>query len=748
MILCLRALIIFVCCFFAPALSYSKALPRLIPYREGDRWGYADTTGFIRIRPQWHSAGLFHNNRAIVTVPGKERNITFCLIDTNGNYLIPPVRHWNGTYDALNSYDARKHWGMIDSTGVLLLPYEYDAPPAPIRLYGDGQSLITLSRKGVLGIASPHGTVLLPPLYQTILPVYNTSQHLAMLLAQKGKQWLLINDSFGEVAAQVCDSMWVIDGANGWMGFAQNDRRGIISRDGRIVVPAAYEEAAPMNNSAGGAYFLVRTADGYGVVDDKGKRIIDTRYKERPSRYTDGNFRVVEPVGKDYRVSVVSPQGKVLLPPVQGEVLVYPDSVVLVRSLGLVDSGRRHYLRQSIQQLDPLTYKPRGQAHFTTKKTDWEFPFLQPQMCGTGAYESRVLEQLRPKYFKKNQFAEFKGFDHGGRYWAATGYVLLNDSLRCYAVTSNNDGRPYTAVVDENNRFVLGPFEGGSIYSGNIAQNELLVRYSANNSYMLTDTGFRPLSPKIPYKIKVALRRIGSLRYLAEVPEHAYRPAPEVRTALQKAQRRQDKSLAMAYTSYVIERIIDDTGACVRALEPYWIQGVCDSAGAWKQMGGNDRLLLVTDSNLTQGILDPDGAIMYPQLSFHYASLATGSHLNITAGNQTPLFLATDSAGYCGLVNTKNQIVYPQVSFHHRKKVKLWDWNLVFFPDEQALVDSLNQALIPGASELRIANATSDKILVQSTQNIAGLYTCSYKDSSGQYFQVYIDRNGRVYGKD
>lgn len=752
MILCLRALTALLCCLFIPALSYSQALPELIPYREGNRWGYTDTAGHIRIRPQWSNCGLFHGNRAIVTMPGEERNVIFCLIDTSGNYVIPPKRHLNGAYGRLNSCNVRGQWGMIDSAGALMLSYAYDAP-VNLQFYGHGQSLIPISRKSLLGIADASGKVLIPPQYKVIEPAYDTARRIAFFLVQKEKgQWAVIGENYQEQAMPACDSIWIAD-SNGWLGFTQNGRKGMVHKDGRIAVPAAYEEVVPMDKKHGFTYFRIKAAGLYGVADEKGLLMIPARYRQPPSQYTDGNFHVIETHGKDILTTVISPQGKILLSAAKGEVLVYSDSVVLVHYLNLIDSGGQKYQRALVQQLDPLTYAFRGQPNIFTRKTVFNFSAPEPAFCGTGAYEYQMLEHLIPKYYKKGLLREFKSFMHNDRYWVVSGYVLLNDTLRpardtaCFAVTNYYGGRCYSSVVDEQGHFVLGPYQGGTIYAGNLARNKLLVQYCGSETYALTDTTFKPLSPPIKKKIKTILRKHKHARYLVEVPEYTYHPSPKVQAALQKI-RQQQRSTDAGFPIYVVERIVDDSSAYIAALEPYRIQYTCDSAGVIRSQSDDNCLLLATDSNLTQGFLDPDGATVYPQLSFHYAGLFPGSHLGITAGNTDPVFLAIDSAGYCGLVNTKNEIVYPEVSFHHREKARLWDGNLIFFPKEQSLVDSLNHALLPGATELLITNATPDRMLAQNTYSITGLYTCAYKSASGQYLQVYIDRNGRVYGKD
>lgn len=66
-----------------PALS--QALPDLIPYREGQKWGYCDSTGKVIIIPAYDAAHLFHGEFAIVMLGYK-----YGLINRKGDEVIKP----------------------------------------------------------------------------------------------------------------------------------------------------------------------------------------------------------------------------------------------------------------------------------------------------------------------------------------------------------------------------------------------------------------------------------------------------------------------------------------------------------------------------------------------------------------------------------------------------------------------------------------------------------------------------------
>lgn len=76
-----------ICCIAAYAQKYEPEL--LVPYRDKMSWGYADTSGKIRIRPVYDSAAFFqYGPMAKVFLKGKE-----CYIDTAGIAITPWFDH-------------------------------------------------------------------------------------------------------------------------------------------------------------------------------------------------------------------------------------------------------------------------------------------------------------------------------------------------------------------------------------------------------------------------------------------------------------------------------------------------------------------------------------------------------------------------------------------------------------------------------------------------------------------------------
>lgn len=105
--------------YFSQLFSQNQIL---IPYRKGNLWGYADTTGKVLIEPQFLKPVFFKEGLAIV---GTESGVG--LINHVGNYLIQPE------YDSIamlsNSnclISSEGKWGLMSISGNLLVPLNYN----------------------------------------------------------------------------------------------------------------------------------------------------------------------------------------------------------------------------------------------------------------------------------------------------------------------------------------------------------------------------------------------------------------------------------------------------------------------------------------------------------------------------------------------------------------------------------------------------------------------------------------------
>src|SRR5215217_6599521 len=66
--------------FSFPVMVVAQPLPALIPYKTKQGWGYSDSNRIMRIPARYKSAEMFYDNRAVVTILEKGKEV-HCVID-------------------------------------------------------------------------------------------------------------------------------------------------------------------------------------------------------------------------------------------------------------------------------------------------------------------------------------------------------------------------------------------------------------------------------------------------------------------------------------------------------------------------------------------------------------------------------------------------------------------------------------------------------------------------------------------
>jgi hypothetical protein len=97
--------------------------------------GYVDTSGKIRIEPQFYSASLFKNGRACVAPRVKNDDLrglngyTYGFVDEHGNMVIEPRFKWAGDFHngmAFVQDRGQERMGYIDTNGRTIIPCQFD----------------------------------------------------------------------------------------------------------------------------------------------------------------------------------------------------------------------------------------------------------------------------------------------------------------------------------------------------------------------------------------------------------------------------------------------------------------------------------------------------------------------------------------------------------------------------------------------------------------------------------------------
>lgn len=206
---------------------------------ENGQWGYINESGDYVIDPQFDAVTEFSGGYATVSVGGK-----WGIIDTKGTYIVSPQ------YDYISPFsqgvavvidfdvddEGSDKYGLIDTSGKLLLPITYDeiGSDALEGLDLENKNEIFVIRSGdKYGYANIKGKVVIAPTYDDA-------------------------DSFSEGYAAVCN----------------NDKYGFINEKGKLVISCQYDSAFDFIEDRS----IVTVGDKYGVINTKGDYVVNPKY--------------------------------------------------------------------------------------------------------------------------------------------------------------------------------------------------------------------------------------------------------------------------------------------------------------------------------------------------------------------------------------------------------------------------------------------------------------------------------------
>jgi hypothetical protein len=241
-----------------PAAAQSSTA-RLVPYRKGTQWGYADRRGRLVLPLRYDEAGPFIDEVAWVRI-GK----CYGYIDGAGNFLTPVQ------YDrADNFHNGRATVAIGDDSFDISISGRRltDAPEAveeEFMAQGD-----PLRQDGKMGFRFTVGTAVVPPVYDEVRDLHRNG----LLLVRQSDKWGVV-DNRGRLRLRL---QYDAIRATEQNGFAfpiveQQGRYGYLSSAGKLLIKPKYAAAEPF--VAGVA--RVTTVDGrVGYIDETGREYFE-----------------------------------------------------------------------------------------------------------------------------------------------------------------------------------------------------------------------------------------------------------------------------------------------------------------------------------------------------------------------------------------------------------------------------------------------------------------------------------------
>lgn len=240
------ACILFLSIFATGFYIISKLTP--VPFRQGDKFGYAKWSKDLVIGAKYDRAFPFSENLALVAI-GK-------------------------TNDDKSSFTGK--YGFIDKSGREIIPLQYDYAES----FSDGLAKVgkidASSNKILYGFINSRGDEIISLIYED---AKSFSDGLAVVKWQ-GK-WGAINDKGAPQIPLKYESL--LEFSDGLAAFQMNGKFGFINKSGEEIIPAIYDFAGKnSDNSApvkkdGKAFF----------IDKQGKEIFGFRY-ETASNFSEG----------------------------------------------------------------------------------------------------------------------------------------------------------------------------------------------------------------------------------------------------------------------------------------------------------------------------------------------------------------------------------------------------------------------------------------------------------------------------
>lgn len=292
----------------------------LIAFRktEKSKVGFMDVKGKVIMSPKFRNLRLYRNS-IIVTMDDMKKNLydenrKYGIINTNLKEIVPV-----GKYDCIDDFQngylrvsKNNKYGVIDVNGKEFLSLKYDCLRnlMPMFLLDDGENLSLINSKGhITNFKTYAKTYVYDGDRDYDTPCYGLS------FLNKNNQWIYIDSEGNEIKSPYFKAPVKFSSA-GLAPVCKNKKWGYMDKKGNIVIDFKFDKADSFtseieiaivnykgkyccidkkgnilsyfkdNNYYESYYYMVDkdivpvyTDKGYGVIDKKGKLIIDSKYK-------------------------------------------------------------------------------------------------------------------------------------------------------------------------------------------------------------------------------------------------------------------------------------------------------------------------------------------------------------------------------------------------------------------------------------------------------------------------------------
>jgi hypothetical protein len=286
-----------------------------------DKWGVVEPTGKIIVPFEYDGVSVREHAETRETVYMVQKEHMFGLLDASGNEILHAEYNYlgyNGAYFIARKYsdgaDVLKY-GMIDASGSVVIPFEYDGMISAAREHGE--MLIRVVKDSKTGLMDAAGNVVIPCQYDKITKYYydpansrysgDDKSELNLYAAENNGKYTFITPSGKVLPLGTFDSVAFQDYDSRLVGVSRSGKYGAIAADGSFAVPLEYDSLERIRGSDG---FIAENGGKLGVVDNSGKMIIPAAYASLKHLGDSGGFIAEE----HYKFGIIDKSGDIAVP--------------------------------------------------------------------------------------------------------------------------------------------------------------------------------------------------------------------------------------------------------------------------------------------------------------------------------------------------------------------------------------------------------------------------------------------------
>ncbi len=235
----------------------------LAPVKQGDLWGYLNSSGQLAIPAKYNEAIEFNDGYGIV-----KSGIEYSILNTKGEEFpidakgIVDVKHFSEGMAHFRTGD--KKFGFVDFNGKIVIPSQFQSAG-----YFYGGIAWAKADDGKVGFINLKGEWIIKPQFDAGKD-FDSESGLARI--KKDGEWAYVNKN-GELMYMKDTDLWG-DFSNGLASGRRNSLAGFFDNKGEWIIAPQFEAVRDFKNG----YAAAKKEDRWGIIDKFGNWIMQPTY--------------------------------------------------------------------------------------------------------------------------------------------------------------------------------------------------------------------------------------------------------------------------------------------------------------------------------------------------------------------------------------------------------------------------------------------------------------------------------------